>query len=308
MPSYWIAGLSVESAVALPGAIARPRDAAAADVRIVEGDVPLSLAGATLSGPTRQLSGNRLLMRIPDVARFLLTDGCEIVFARENATPPDEVAIFLLGTVFGILLHQRGHVVLHASAVLVNGKAVLFCGASGAGKSTMAAALGQAGYPLVTDDLCAIAVDADGSVLVHPDGRQLKLWQQSIEKLGLKDRRGPAVRSRLEKFYVEPDDVFSTPLPLGAIYMLRTLRAPLAAGIERPNVVDSALLLRRNAYRPALVQRLGQRDDYFRATAVIANAAGVFHLTRALDFAAMPTVLAWLEAHWREMGLSERAA
>ena len=35
-----------------------------------------------------------------------------------------------------------------------------------------------------------------------------------------------------------------------------------------------------------------QKADYFHAATAIANAAGIFHLTRALDFAAMPEVIA----------------
>lgn len=86
-----------------------------------------------------------LLLHIPDVA-------------PEAGTPPQDIAIFIIGTVFGLLLHQREQVVLRASAARVGGKAVLFCGASGAGKSPLAAALAQCGYPLITDDVCALAV------------------------------------------------------------------------------------------------------------------------------------------------------
>ena len=115
-----------------------------------------------------------------------------------------DIPIFILGTVFGILLHQREQIVLHASAVRVNGKAVLFCGPSGAGKSTLAAALAQRGYPLVTDDFCTLTVDGAGAPLVHPDGRQLKLWAQAIDRLDLAQQRGERVRDCLEKYYVEP--------------------------------------------------------------------------------------------------------
>ena len=208
---------------------------------------------------------------------------------------------------FGILLHQREQLVLHASAIRVGGKAVLFCGTSGTGKSTMAAALAQRGYPLITDDVCAIAAEG-AAPLVYPDGRQLKLWAHAIERLDLAARRGERVRSRLEKFYVEPHAAFSEPLPLGAVYTLREARPPHAPGIERPNVVDAALVLRRNAYRPLLVRRMGQKERYFHAAATIANSAGIFHLTRALDFAVMPQVIGWLESHWREIGLMEKAA
>ena len=53
---------------------------------------------------------------------------------------------------------------------------------------------------------------------------------------------------------------------------------------------------------------MGQKPDYFRATATIANAAGIFYLTRALDFKVMPDVIGLLEQHWLETGLTEKAA
>ena len=71
-------------------------------------------------------------------------------------------------------------------------------------------------------------------------------------------------------------------------------------------MVDAALILRRNAYRPQLVNRMGQKADYFRAATAIANSAGIFHLTRALNFDRMPEVVAQLERHWLDIGLTER--
>ncbi|MDB5534456.1 MAG: serine kinase of the HPr protein regulates carbohydrate metabolism [Hyphomicrobiales bacterium] len=297
----------MNSDVVLPGLIADGGHRALPDVTIRPGAVPLSLDGATASGPTWQIGDRCLLLRIPDIARFLLSDGNEIQFEPEPGADEADIPVFILGTVLGILLHQRGQIVLHASAVRVDGKAILFCGPSGAGKSTMAAALTQRGLPLVTDDICAITVTG-GAPMVQPDGRQLKLWTQTIDELALGGSRGPRVRGHLEKFYVEPGAAFSEPLPLGAVYALREARPPHRPGIERPNVVDAALVLQRCAYRPLLVDRMGQKSGYFHAATAIANAAGIFHLTRALDFDAMPDVVGWLERHWRETGLMEKAA
>src|SRR4029077_19124668 len=140
-------------------------------------------------------------------------------------------------------------------AVRVNATAVLFCGPSGAGKSTIAAALAQRGYPLVTDDLCGISLG--GTPMAQPDGRQLKLWAQVIEQLDLTESRGTAVRHRTEKYYVDAEEAFTEALPIGAVYVLREARPPHAPGIERPTPIDAALLLRRNAYRPGLVGRMG---------------------------------------------------
>lgn len=303
-PAHWyrISGHLVASDVDLQGLIAAP-ERGTPDVRIRLRTVLASLPDATAKGPIWEMTPDRFLLRIAGIARFLLTSGREIAVELESGTSVDDVAIFLIGTVFGILLHQRGQIVLHASAVRVGGKAVLFCGASGAGKSTIAAALGQRGYPLVNDDVCALSLDGAGAPMVHPDGRKLKLWAQAIDELDLATRRGIPVRAKLGKFYVEPEDTTGEGLPVAAIYALRETRPPHTSGIERPNVVDAALILQRNAYRPLLVDQMGQKANYFHAGTAIAGATGIFRLTRELDFAAMPAVIASLEKHWRETGV-----
>src|SRR4029077_3720770 len=159
--------MSVSSEIALPGLIAIERGERPAAVTIGCRPVGTALETAGAGGPTWQIAGAQFLLRIPGIARFLLTAGRNILFQAEGATPLEDVAAFLVGTVFGILLHQRKHVALHASAVQVRDKAVLFCGPSGAGKSTLAAALVQRGYPLVTDDLCGIALA--GTPMAQPD-------------------------------------------------------------------------------------------------------------------------------------------
>ena len=304
--TYRVAGLSVRSDVVLPGLIAGGTDDLPADVAIRHTPVAPELDGATASGPTWQMADDRFLLRIPDIARFLLTGGRDIAFDMENGRAPDEAAPFLLGTVFGILLHQRRRIVLHASAVCVGGKAVLFCGPAGAGKSTLAASLMQRGYPSVADDLCGI--DLNPAPMVHPDGRRLKLWAEAIARLDLGASQGELVRHGVRKYYVESPAMYRDALPVGAVYLLRDVYAPHSPGITPVNIVDAALLLQRGAFRPALVRRMGLREEYFRAAAAIVNAAGVFVLRRPFGFVAMPRVIAWLEDHWAAIGLMARAA
>jgi len=306
---YRIAGLTVSSDVEIPGLHAGAGDASA-DVAIALGPVPERLDDPAAAGPNWAMAQGAFLLRVPGIARFWLTGGASIAYQPEPEAAHGDIAAFLTGTTFGILLHQRGLVVLHASGVAVNGQAVLFMGPSGAGKSTLATALAQRGYPLGTDDFCVVGADGAGRPLVHPDGRMPKLWAQAIRHLDLAERQGPAVRGRLSKFYVVPPQVAASPAPLpcGPVYALLEARGPIRPGIERPNIVDAALLLRRNAYRARLIKQMGQEELYFRLAAAVGNAGGVFQLSRELDFAAMPQVIDSLERHWAEIGQLAGAA
>jgi hypothetical protein len=298
VPRYRIAGLAVSSDLELPGF--PPGPDGDADVVIARAAVPPMLADADACGPTWAMRPGRFLLAVPGVARFLLREGAAIDYEPAAEAEPGDLAAFTLGAAFGVLLHQRGLVVLHASSVCVNGKAALFLGASGAGKSTLAAALVRRGYRLVADDFCVIGVGAAGQPLVHPDGGLPKLWIEAIEELALTERPARPVRGRLQKFYVEPPSgaMSDAPMPLGPAYVLREARAPLRPGIDRPNIVDAAHLVRSNAYRPGVVRKMGQEALYLLTSAALGNGDGLFWLTRELDFAAIDQVVERLEAHW----------
>jgi hypothetical protein len=241
-------------------------------------------------------------------ARVLISSAEYQISELEDGAGVDDAVPFLLGTAMGILLHQLGRLVLHASAVAVNGRAVLLCGRSGVGKSTLAAALNQSGYPLLLDDFCCVEM-VDGKPLAHPDGRQVKLWAQAIDELGLGERREGPVRHRMEKFYVEPlGPPQGAALPIGAVYHLCEASPTSTPGITPVNVVDASLILRRNAYRPLLIDTMGLRQSAFQIAAAISSTARTFQLVRPNGFDAMDSVIEQLRTHWQELAFASDVA
>ena len=303
MPRYRAAGIEIDSGLALTGLRAGPAVERLADVVVRVGGAPAELPDVLERGANWQRAAGAWLLCVPGLARFLVREAGEIVIDPQGGVSPDELAIFAAGPLLGILLHLRGQVLLQASAVAVGGGgAALFCGGTSAGKSTLAAALGRRGYAIICDDLCCIDLAAPGGPHALADATTLKLWAQAIEQLELES--GPAVRTGLRKHHVAPAAGAIATAPVRAIYILAEARPSVPAGIQRPNVVDLAILVRRSAYRPNMVRALGQRPAYFAAATRLAGAAGVFTFTRALGFELMDAALDALEAHWSEIGLA----
>lgn len=304
---YVVSGLSVESDLRLGGLVpCGPQEEP--DIHIRRGGVPSELQNADACGPNWELAKDRFLIAVPGIVRMLLTKGRELRYEIDAGVMADDATVFLSGTGMGILLHQRRQILLHASAVRVGNGAVLFCGPSGAGKSTLAAALANHGHDLLADDFCSVSLPPSGPAIVCPDVRQLKLWRNAIDHLALGGRMAEPVRRQLQKFYVDPPSAARQPLPIAAVYMLREARPPEPPGIVRSNIVDGALLIRSNAYRPAMVRRMGQEGLYFQAAAAIAQQAGIFTFTRELGFGRMPALIENLQAHWEELGMMEPVA
>ena len=197
-----------------------PADQAAPDLTIRMGRVdPPSPQSGIAAGTFWSANGNHLYLHWDDVGTFLVRGGSEIVIDPVPAASQRELGYFLVGPPLAALLHQRGSLVLHASAVTTPCGAVLFMGDSGWGKSSVAAAFYQRGYPVISDDICAIRTTGDES-MIFPGFSVLHLWPESAAVLA-GGRELMRVHGHSEKRCLPVPHNFSIdPLPLRRIYLL----------------------------------------------------------------------------------------
>ena len=86
-------------------------------VTIRLGDVPNPSPGAVEIDPDCFATATQYFLRIHGIARYLVTNGREIVVSPDTGALPLDVRAYLLGTIFAVLCQQRGLLPLHASAV-----------------------------------------------------------------------------------------------------------------------------------------------------------------------------------------------
>lgn len=295
---YRIAGLTVASEFSLPGAIATSPGGVAADVLVSLGPVSATLRDGPPLGPNWDMAGDRVLIEVPGVARFLVHAGHRIIVALDPGATTQDASAHLLGTMIGIALHQRGRMVLHGAAVARNGGAIIICGVSGAGKSTLAAALCARGAQIVSDELCAIGQDDGTGAHVHPDGRDLRLWRDAIDQLGLAAQQRAPVVAGIQKYFVAAASAPPAASPLQRIYVLHDSRPVRQIRIAPRSTADAMTILDQQAYRPVLREKISARPQWLGQHARLLSAVGMFRIDRPRAFDTLDRTADALLAHW----------
>src|SRR5262249_32769832 len=91
-----------------------------------------------------------------------------------------------LNQILPLALSRQGKLVFHASAVEIDDSGVAFLGASGKGKSTLAASFATSGYGFLTADALVIETSKDEKWIDpthHPYGASIRLWDDSHNAL-----------------------------------------------------------------------------------------------------------------------------
>ncbi len=162
------------------------------------------------------------------------------IFSPVEGAGDREVGKLRRAQVRGLLRDLSGQLAVHASAVAMEGRAVLFIGGDGAGKSTAAAELcAHHGAHLLSDDAAAVEVSPHG-VKVVPSEEDHWLTPQSRAALGIVDREG---RDRDEKYEVSALRVAQAGCPLALVVFLLADPSVCAAVVRRPRGGDAARAL-----------------------------------------------------------------
>lgn len=271
-------GLHLRSCLPLPELL--PAEARAPDIEVSWGEVPSHLSDAIAQGARYQAAPGRLLLHVDHVARYLVSDGRTIAIAREAGADDDDVRAFLLTSVLGLLLQQRGDLVLHGSAIVTGDYAVGFLGPSGAGKSTLAAAFRRRGRAVLTDDLCVVRSLPDGLPAIQPSFPHMKLWLDSLRQLEIAPEGLRRVRNKLEKRALPLGREFAAAAkPLKKLYVLNPTNE---SGLSF-NPIKGPLkfrTLRNQTYRFGLLAGEKEKLEHFQQAMKLAEQVPVVVVQR----------------------------
>jgi hypothetical protein len=244
-------------------------------------------------------SGADVYLYWKDVATFLIRDGKEIIIDAVPGLEERRLRLFLLGAAMAVLLHQRGFLVLHASAVVVNGDGVVFLGGKGWGKSTMAATLLARGHGYLADDVVALSFGHGIGPLITPAFPQLKLWPDAVTSLGGDPDLLPLVSSLIEKRDSRVMSGFvQEPVPLKYIYVLglATTDQPEITPLQPQDAIRQLIV---NSYAARFGNLLLKSRDgkHLSQCADLINNVSICRLNRPNSLDLLPAIAQLVETH-----------
>jgi len=232
-------------------------------------------------------------LAIPGVAQYRVEEGQRIFITPLPDAPTDKVRLFLLGSAMGALLYQRGLFPIHGSAIETPWGAMIFVGAQGAGKSTLAAEFHREGYRLLSDDVCAVAATPDG-LQILPALAQLRLCTDAYERLGARN----GARFDVDKFVIPIADGYcSRRAPLRAIHIL----AEHDGATPEFNVLrgfDRVQRLFENLYRPHYLKGQATQSGLMRMAGLIAQQGTMVEVKRRRDPETIGALVDFLGSAW----------
>lgn len=228
-----------------------------------------------------------------DVGRFSVRDGREIIIDLDPEAFANLLRVCLLGPVLAALLHQRGLLVLHGSAVSIDGIAIAFLGDKGWGKSTLAACMQASGHGFLADDVLAVRADPMNGIELIPAFPHLKLWPDSAVFLGMNPDNMARLQPELDKRGHRVSNGFSaTTLSLNSIYVLDIADSESIRPIE-PR--DALIELVRHSYLVRYLQPTGRTSLHLEQCAKVVSSVPVYSLQRVRSLSRLPEVVRLLE-------------
>lgn len=277
---YTSCGLNILSELCCPELGPYTGDGSDFDVKISIGSVSDQLMGAVYNDGFSQVRPGAYLLELGDIAKYYVFDGREIVIDPVAGCPEELIRLYLFSQCLGTLLHQRGRLILHASAIDIGQGAVVFLGQSGAGKSTLAAGFLEKGYQLLADDLSVISVSPNQQVQVFPALAQVRLWSDVLQQLDYDRHTMRKVWNKEDKYTRHiTENMARRPSQLCAIYQLEPADTSIASVAILTKTKQFEILM-NNVFRAEYIRGLGVGETVFKQISQMLEASEVKKLVR----------------------------
>lgn len=227
-------------------------------------------------------------LRLVGIANYEVTNGRRILVSGDPKAAPAEVRIHLLTVCMAAAIMQRGRLLLHASGIVLEGRAVLFAGDSGVGKSSVAAELIRRGYGFLTDDTCVIEVltGHPQTLVAHASYPMLKLTSATLDMIeDPRYNRGLRIWPDTEKYgQILKGEYTFDGTGLGAVYILGHPGTDIPAAERRRLTGNEAFLaLTRHTYRREFIHERSLQEAHLRTFGALAAGVPVVQVVRNPD-------------------------
>lgn len=204
-----------------------------------------------------------------------------------------QVEVILLGLVFCYWLEKHGIRALHAAAVNVNGKAMVFLSNNAGGKTSLAATLTQMGYPLLTDDILPIRQTGDGFV-GYPSFPQMRMWPEVAQHF-LGEYEGlelahPAYNKRRVPVS-SLGDFCSEAIPLDRIFLPERGEMPEERiRLEEFAPMQAIMHLTAHSFAGKYADAAGRQAERFKSFGALVRAVPVYKMIYPSGLEALPDI------------------
>lgn len=241
----------------------------------------------------------------PDLL-FTIQGGSRISIFKGDRISAQEVNLFLLGSAWGVLCHQRGQFPMHCSSVSIGIEAFAFIADSGGGKSTLAASLCGDDVRHVCDDVAILDLDAASGVGILAMPKGLKLWREASDVLGFERQTLAFSQDDREKYYVAPPKgPEQARLDLSAIYEIHFADTTAPPSIERVRGIEAVKTIYRNIYKVEWLDLLEASDRGLKQARFIAERVPLYRYTRARALPTLKDSSRFLAEHIRSLRSAE---
>ncbi len=227
-----------------------------------------------------QMNQDEFAMQVEGVGTFYARDGKEVEYSPAHEATTESLELYLNGSVYGAILHQRKILPLHGSSFRYNGLGIMICGEAGAGKSSLTASFCINGAEFLTDDVSPMTI-IGGKPYIKAISDRIKLWDDTLKQLELKKDGLKKIAPDIEKFYYPVIKSDIEYYPLNIVFIIS---AGHDDGISLQEITgaEKFVALRNEIYRWEYLE--GMKDNektYFRTLEVIASFVRVYHVKRA---------------------------